>query len=596
MTTMTAEKHELGRWSLDDLFTGHESEAMQAALASLDAQAAAIEARRPHLTGDISIETLLGIVRQIETLTYSSYKIFGFAGLWYESDNQNPIAEAFIARIQQKLAELKNQTLFFELWWKGLADAHAARLMAGAGAYRYWLDELRKMKPHTLSEGEEKVINIKNVTGFSALERLYSTITSRYTFELEVDGELHKELTRDALLKYAFHSDPDVRERTFKALYATYEDQAPILGQIYQTIVRDWHNENVDLRKFASPLSVRNLRNDIPDAVVNVLLEVAEKNVGIFQRYYRMKAKWLGMEKVRRYDIYAPIAKSDKSFPYDEAARMTFEAFGEFEPKIAELARKVFDENHVDSEIRMGKSGGAFCWGPVQDITPWVLLNYAGQARDVATMAHELGHAIHAMLASHQEFFNASATLPLAETASTFGEMILIDYLLAREPDESVQRDILFRQMDDSYATIVRQIFFALFERKAHAMTQAGATVDELAATYLENLRTQFGDAVEVPDMFKWEWVGIPHIFSTPFYVYAYAFGQLLVLALYRQFKAEGDSFKPRYLKILSSGGSAAPVDILNEAGIDVTRTEFWQGGFDVLEGMLAKLEAIPVP
>ena len=245
--------------------------------------------------------------------------------------------------------------------------------------------------------------------------------------------------------------------------------------------------------------------------------------------------------------------------------------------------------------MRKGKRDGAFCATVVPDMTPWVLLNYQSRAEDVATMAHELGHAIHSMLASEHSLFTFHASLPLAETASTFGEMMLIDRLLAEESDENVRRDILFKQMDDAYATIMRQAFFALFERQAHDLIQQGASVDDLSGVYLENLKDQFGDAIEITEEFRWEWVSIPHIYQVPFYVYAYAFGQLLVLSLYQQFKAEGEAFKPRYLKVLTAGGADAPANILGEAGIDIARAEFWQGGFDVLADLVEQLEAIPI-
>jgi oligoendopeptidase F len=221
------------------------------------------------------------------------------------------------------------------------------------------------------------------------------------------------------------------------------------------------------------------------------------------------------------------------------------------------------------------------------------MLNYQGRADDIATMAHELGHAIHAMLAEEHTLFTQHASLPLAETASTFGEMILVDRLLEQEEDEAVRRDLLFRQVDDSYATILRQAFFALFERQAHEMAIQGASVDELAQAYMENLHRQFGEAVEIGEEFRWEWVSIPHIYNVPFYVYAYAFGQLLVLALYQQYRAEGESFKPRLFKILSAGGSVAPAALLSEAGIDVRQPEFWQGGFDVISDLLDQLEGM---
>ena len=269
------------------------------------------------------------------------------------------------------------------------------------------------------------------------------------------------------------------------------------------------------------------------------------------------------------------------------------ESFQRFDGRFANLARRVFEDNHLDSEVRKGKRSGAFCWTVAPDISPWVLLNYQGRPDDVATMAHELGHAIHSMLAEHHSLFTQQASLPLAETASTFGEMMLVDRLLADEKDESVRRDLLFKQVDDSYATILRQAFFALFERQAHAMIKEGAAVDDLSNAYLDNLRHQFGEAVELSDEFRWEWVSIPHIYQTPFYVYAYAFGQLLVLSLYQQYREEGESFKPRYIEILSAGGSDSPARILAGADIDIYKDAFWQGGFDVVSGLIEQLEAL---
>jgi oligoendopeptidase F len=236
---------------------------------------------------------------------------------------------------------------------------------------------------------------------------------------------------------------------------------------------------------------------------------------------------------------------------------------------------------------------GAFCATITPDLTPWVLLNYQGRPDDVATMAHELGHGIHSLMAEDHTMFTQHACLPLAETASTFGEMMLIDKFLAEETDEAVRRDLLFRQMDDSFATILRQNYFAMFEKTAHQMVAEGAQVNELADAYLENLQAEFGDVVDISEEFKWEWIMIPHIYNVPFYVYAYAFGQLLVLSLYKQFQEEGDAFKPRYMKILSSGGSIAPVELLANAGIDVTKAEFWQGGYDVIDEMVTRLEEL---
>jgi oligoendopeptidase F len=396
------------------------------------------------------------------------------------------------------------------------------------------------------------------------------------------------------LQPYIQGPDPDLRARAYQELYRVYGEEGPILGQMYQTRARDWHNENITMRKFSTPMSVRNLANDVPDEAVNALLDVTKKNSKIFQRYFKMKAKHLGMSKLRRYDIYAPVAKSDKAFEFGEAARMVLESFSAFEPRVGELAQRVFDQDHLDSEVRKGKQGGAFCASINPEITPYVLMSFTGRARDVATLAHELGHAIHAMLASHHSTFTFHSSLPLAETASTFGEMMLTEKLLAEETNEAVRRDILFKQMDDAFATILRQVYFAIFERDAHELVvKKNASTDELCALYMENLKEEFGEAVELSEEFKWEWVSIPHIYHTPFYVYAYAFGQLLVFSLYQQFKQEGETFKPKYLKILSAGGSEAPERILAEAGIDIRSPKFWQGGFDVLSRMVDELEKL---
>ena len=582
------------KWNLNELFPGFDSPDLQEAFDNVEEQVTSFEGVRDKLKPDMDAETFLDVVQASEETTRLVHKIYAFAELSFSADTQDQSAQSLLGRVQQFVAEIQNRTLFFSLWWKDLDDANAQRLMDASGDYRYYLEEIRHFKPHTLSEAEEKVINLKDVTGSNALINLYDAITNRYVFKLDVNGEV-KELTRAQLQPYIQGPDPDLRAKAYQELYRVYGEDGLVLGQMYQTRARDWHNENISLRKFSSPMSVRNLANDVPDEAVNVLMDVTKKNARIFQRYFRMKAKHLGLSsgKLRRYDIYAPVAKSDKAFEFGEAARMVLESFSAFEPRVGELAQRVFDQDHLDSEVRKGKRGGAFCASILPEMTPYVLMNYTGNARDVATLAHELGHAIHAMLASHHSTFTFHSSLPLAETASTFGEMMLTEKLLAEETDEAVRRDILFKQMDDAFATILRQIYFAMFERDAHEMIQKNASTDELSAAYMENLREQFGDSVEISDEFKWEWVSIPHIYHTPFYVYAYAFGQLLVFSLYQQYKAEGEAFKPKYLKILSAGGSEAPEKILSEAGIDIRSAQFWQGGFDVLSKMVDELEKL---
>ena len=588
----TINTYTVKKWDLTQLFPGFDSPELQGAFENVEEQVASFEGVRGKLNPEIDPETFLTIVRASEEATRVVNRTYAFAGLAFAADTQDQNAQSLVGRVQQFVAEIQNRTLFFSLWWKDLDEANAERLLNASGDYRYYLEAIRKFQPYTLSEAEEKVINLKDVTGSNALVNLYDAITNRYVFKLEVNGEV-RELTRAELQPYIQGPDADLRARAYQELYRVYGEDGNVLGQMYQTRARDWHNENILLRKFSSPISVRNLANDIPDEAVDVLMDVTRKNAVIFQRYFKLKAKQLGIEKLRRYDIYAPLAKSDKAFEFGDAAQMVLESFRAFEPRVGELAQRVFDEDRLDSEVRKGKQGGAFCAAINPEDTPYVLMNYTGRARDVATLAHELGHAIHAMLASEHTAFTFHSSLPLAETASTFGEIMLTEKLLSEETDEAVRRDILFKQMDDAFATVLRQIYFAMFEREAHEMIQKNASTDELSAAYLENLKQQFGDSVDISDEFKWEWVSIPHIYHVPFYVYAYAFGQLLVFSLYQQYRAEGESFKPRYLKILSAGGSEAPEKILADAGIDIRSADFWQGGFDVLSRMVDELEKL---
>ena len=589
---MTEKKFESSRWDLKDLYPGADSPEFETAFGELETMVTEFEKVREQLDEEMDSDEFMAIIGQMDKINRTAHKMYAFVQLWYTEDTQNEKAMANMGRVDQFVTELGNRTLFFNLWWKKVSDKTADRLMADSGDYRYWLEQIRNFKDFTLTEAEEKIINLKDMSGFTALNNVYDTLTNRYTFKLEIDGE-EQELTRGQLMVHVRSTDPDLRQRAYAELYRVYGDDGLILGQIYQAIVRDWYNENITLRGIKTPMSVRNLRNDIPDAVIDTLLDVARMNVGVFQRFFELKAKTIGMDKLRRCDIYAGVGKSEKEYDFNTAYEMVMESFETFSPKFKELANRVFVENHVDSEVRKGKMGGAFCASTVPELTPWVLLNYQGKADDVSTMAHELGHAIHAMMAEEHTIFTFHSCLPLAETASTFGEMMLIDKILAEETDEDVRRDILFRQVDDNYATIMRQIYFAIYERTAHKMVLENASVNEMAAAYLENLKEMFGDAVEVTDEFKWEWVSIPHIYGTPFYVYAYAFGQLLVLSLYQQFKAEGESFKPRYMEILKAGGSKAPAQIISEAGFDFTDPAFWQGGFDVISGMVDELEKL---
>lgn len=347
-------------WSLKDLFDSYDGQDMQDAFQAVDTAVSAFEQYRTQLSADIPVNQFLKILKELEEINRQGARVYGYASLWFAADTQDQNAQTFIARVQQWGAELENRTLFFSLWWKALDKAAADRLMAEAGDYRYWLEEMRHFKPHTLSEPEEKIINTKNTTGLQAFHNLYDAITNRYIFKLTIKGE-EKELTRGEVMVYARHHDPELRAQAYQELYRVYGQDGPILGQIYQTLVRDWRNEQVQMRQFSNPISARNLINDIPDEVVSTLLNVCQENAPVFQRYFRLKARLLGMDRLRRYDVYAPVARSDKTFKFGSAATLVLDSFNQFSPKVAELAQRIFDENHLDSEVRKGKRGGAFC-------------------------------------------------------------------------------------------------------------------------------------------------------------------------------------------------------------------------------------------
>jgi len=579
------------RWKLDDLLAPAGTPEVEQFFTDIETRLAGVEALRDQLTPDITANVFRNLLARLERLYADAGRVMAYAYLWFSEDVANQDALAFRARVQQFGADLQNRLLFFELWWKALDDAPAARLMANSGDVRYYLESLRLFKPHTLSEAEEKIINIKDVNGIQAVKTLYDMLTNAFKFHLTVDGE-ELELTRGQLSFYVTSPDPDLRAAAYQELYRVYATQADVLAYVYAARVRDWQAENLKLRAFASPISVRNLENDIPDAVVETLLDVIRRNVTLFQRFFRFKAKALGVERLRRYDLYAPLAEVERIYAFAVAVRMVDSAYRAFSPTLADQAMRVLEAEHLDSEVRPRKMDGAFCYGPLPTLTPWVQVNYQGRIQDIATLAHELGHAVHAMMAADHSPLTFHSSLPMAETASVFGEMLLNDKLLAHETDPAVRRALISTLLDDAYATIVRQGYFVIFEQQAHQMIVDGAKPDDLYAAYLANLREQFGDALDLSDDFRYEWLAIPHIYDRPFYCYAYAFGNLLVLALYRKYKELGKAFEPDYLRILAYGGSASPNHIISEAGFDMTSPDFWQGGFDLLAEMLGELES----
>lgn len=591
--------YELSGWDLSELLPDAEDETIQARLDALEKDVAAFEARRTQLedfsAGALSELDLAPFMEHVERLTERMYVLGAYGSLWFSADTQSEAALQFEGYMQQRLTQFQNRLLFFDLWWKALSDEQAQALLPDPNRfpdYAYALQSDRRFKPFTLDEDAERIINTKDANGMSSLITVYSMLTNRLEFQLEVDGE-RKTLTREELMTYAYAPDGALREKAYRELLRVYAPENNVLAHIYMSRVRDWHSENVELRRYASPIAVKNMANNVPDAAVETLLRVCQDNAPMFQEYFALKGQWLGMERLRRFDIYAPLSASDKAIDYAQAVNMVLETVDAFDAQVADKAALVFAQGHIDSEIRKGKRAGAFCATVLPSMTPWILMNYTGRIRDVATLAHELGHAIHSLLAAEHSVLTQHAPLPLAETASVFTEMLLTDRLMREETDPLVRRELLASAVDDMYATVMRQAYFVAFEQAAHQAVLENASPADLSATYLRQLRQQFGDSVAVDDIFQHEWLMIPHIYHTPFYCYAYSFGQLLVLALYRRYQQEGDAFKPGYLKLLAYGGSRDPEAILREMGIDMTDPQFWQGGFDVGQDLINELKVL---
>jgi oligoendopeptidase F len=577
------------RWDLSHL-AENPVERFETLLGEIKAKVTQLEAARTQLSPTMATSIFHPLLTLSEDIAAASSRISAYAYLWFSENTKDLAARSFKTKVEERLTALQNRLVFFDLWWQSVDEDNALRLMTGTGTLRYHLETIRRFKPHTLSEPEEKIVNIKNITGRSAVHSLYDVVTNAFTFTLTLNGT-RKTMTREELTSYLRHTQGRLREAAYRELYRVYADQHDLLGEIYKTLVNDWKAENLQLRHFTSPIATRNLGNDIPDEAVTSLLKVCQKNAGIFQDYFRIKAHLCKIKPMTRYHIYAPHRTVQKSYRYHDAVRMVLEAYRGFSPKLADLAEQVVYEHHIDARTRPAKIGGAYCYSVVPNMTPYVLLNFTGEARDIATMAHELGHAVHGMLAAKHSIFTFHSTLPLAETASVFGERILSDALMNQERDKKVKQALLLNQLDDIYATVLRQAYFVQFENHAHEMIAQGATVKDLAKTYLTEVRQQFGKGIKVPEEFQWEWLTIPHIFASPFYCYAYSFGNLLVLALYRMYQKEGTSFVPKYLDLLRTGGSEAPQTILAKVGVDMASEDFWQSGFDTIREMVDQLE-----
>jgi oligoendopeptidase F len=587
-------EYQLGKWDLSELVKNQKSPAFEKQIQVLEKQALKFEKIKSKLSPKMSSKQFMNILHQIEKISENMSKIGGYASLSYSSDTQSDEATSLMTKMSKLGSEISNKILFFDLWWKTQVDEkNAKRLMKNTGEITEYLSHKRLFAKYALSEPEERIINTLDVTGISALVKLHDKITNSFEYKMKV-GNKSKVMTREELTNYVRSTNPKIRETAYKTILTKYFDNKGVVGEIYQNIVLNWKDEGIEIRGYKSPISMRNIGNDVDDKTIDSLLSVCKKNSPIFQKFFVQKAKMLKMKKLRRYDLYAPAAVNikEKNYSYDKSVKLVFESLGKFSDTLEGYARKVFNENHIDSDVRKGKRDGAFCSTLTPKITPYVLVNFTGKSRDVFTLAHELGHAVHSQAAQDRSILVQDAPLPLAETASTFSELLLYDNLSDKISDGE-KKAMLSGKIDDLYATILRQSFFTIFEVDAHKQIGEGTTIDEISKTYLQNLKDQFGNSVSLSEDFAIEWSSIPHFYHTPFYCYAYSFGNLLALSLFQRYKKEGKDFVPAYMSILAAGGSKKPEKLLSEYGFDIRSPKFWQEGFDYVKKQVDTLSSL---
>lgn len=594
MTTQTMQERtgaEEVRWDLSDLYQGVDDPQIERDIAQTDARADAFAAAYRGRVQSLSAEELYRAIAEYEAIVEAANRLGVFAHLLWTTDAANPRYGALLQRLTEWEAQLQQKLVFFELEWVNAPDDFAqAMLTAPALAhYRHWLEVTRRYQPHRLTEPEEKILAEKSVTGRSAWARFFSELmgNTRYPF----DGE---ELTQAAILAKLYDPDRSVRQRAAQAFTDVLRQQLPTLTYIFNTLAADKASDD-RLRKFPSWISSRNLDNQVSDAVVEALIEAVTARYDIVARYYHLKRRLLGVDRLYDYDRYAPLPAAEGHYRWEQARDMVLEAYGKFHPQMAEIAGQFFARSWIDAPPYPGKRSGAYSASAVPSVHPYVFMNFTGSARDVMTLAHELGHGVHQYLSREQGMLQQHTPLTTAEMASTFGEMLVFSDFMARESNPAVRLAMLAHKIEDTFATVFRQISMNRFEHAMHTArrTEGELPSERLSQFWLETQQAMFGDSVELTENYAIWWSYVPHFLQVPGYVYAYAFGELLVLALFARYRQEGDSFAPRYLQVLRAGGSDWPEAILAPLGVDLTAPDFWQEGLREIEALVAQAEKL---
>jgi oligoendopeptidase F len=512
-----------------------------------------------------------------------------YAALSFSIDTADPARGALMQRVQERATAIETRLLFFELEWAALDDERVEELLAGDGLdfCRHHLRMERRYRPHLLTEPEEKVVAEKAVTGRSAWARLFAEVTSGIRVDID-DGDVSLEIALSRLLS----PDREVRRTTAEAITAALDDGLRTRGFILNTL---FYDKAVDdrMRSYPHWLRQRNLSNEASDESVAALVEAVRARYELPQRWYRLKAGLLGIDRIADYDRSAAVTHEDPPVRWAEARDLVLESFGSFSGELRALAQRFFDERWIDAPVRPHKRGGAFCAYTVPEVHPYVMLNYTAKRRDVLTLAHELGHGLHAALAAPQGLLHQHTPLTLAETASVFGETIVFGRLLDAAEGAESRLSLLAESLEGSIATIFRQVAMHRFEDLAHNERRESGelSVDRIGDLWADSQGELFADSVELTEGYRTWWSYIPHFINTPGYVYAYAYGQLLALSVYRRYQEEGEAFVPRYLELLAAGGSRPPEDLGRIVGVDLTDPGFWDAGLDLVEEQLRAAE-----
>jgi oligoendopeptidase F len=580
-------------WNLADLYPSADDPQIDADLATCERRCTAFDEKyRPLFAAPTALtaDGLLTALREYEGIAESMGKLGSYVGLLTAADTANDAYRRLDDRIHQQLVDRENQLAFFELCWLEVDDARAAELIADPklANYAHYLAAARRYKPHTRSEPEELLLNQKSLTSRAAWMNLFDEFVASLEYKLEYNGET-RTITQPSILALSYDPDRGLRKAAQTCFFNELSRHELVLTSIFNAIAQD-HGLNDQIRKYDSPMSSRHLANEVAPPVVERMMEVTEANYAIAHDYYRLKARLLCLPRMATYDQYAPVAGNMPACPYDGGRETVLAAFGKFHPSMRDVAAKFFEHNWIDAEVRPGKRGGAFSASTVPSVHPYILLNWTDKLRDVSTMAHELGHGIHQYLSRKQSYMNFHHPLTIAETASVFGEFLTFDYVMETTTDPQVRLGLLCSKIEDAFATVFRQNVLTRFEQLAHAARRKEKlSSDEICSHWWKANENLYGEAVEMFDLYRWGWSYIPHFIHTPFYCYAYVFGELLVLSLYRMYQEEGAPFVPRYLQLLESGSSAPPDVLLKRLGADIADPAFWQKGLDVLRDMVAK-------